>query len=182
MSKKKASQKTNRQNNLPVAKNKPSHSSTATSADGPNVSIVSLRNKAGELTHSHVSEPSLQGKYLCPVLYCETEFTSEGSLGHHMNLFQHSPCNPLRLCEDNKLLPDPVCYKCPDCDLEFSTEGLCKEHMDNENHLVFYPPLAITAYLCPQCLYLFKTLQLCLSHMESTKHHSFKFPFTGMFF
>jgi hypothetical protein len=149
-----------------------------------NVALLSLRNKAGETAQvlGSAASASSEGKYICPVLFCDAEFSSEGSLGQHMNLFKHSPCNPLRLAEDTKLLPDPVCFKCPDCDLEFESKDLCREHMDRENHLVFYPPLAITAYQCPDCLYLFKNLQSCLSHMESSRHYSFKFPFKGKCF
>lgn len=120
-------------------------------------------------------------KHFCPVLFCEAEHTSEGALGQHMNLFQHSPCNPCRYAQDLKLMPDPSCYMCPGCDQEFSTRDKCSEHMKQENHLVFYTPLGITAYLCPQCLHLFENLEICWRHMEQLNHHQLSYPFTGKF-
>ncbi|XP_045158331.2 E3 SUMO-protein ligase ZNF451-like isoform X2 [Mercenaria mercenaria] len=142
-----------------------------------NISVNSLRNKDGELFSSHKSASTSDAQYICPILYCEAEFSSEGSLGQHMNLFQHSPCNPCRHARDSKLLPDPLFYKCPECDLQFNTKDMCSEHMNMENHLTFYPPLKISAYLCPQCLYLFETLGTCWNHMEKSKHHRIRFPF-----
>lgn len=150
-----------------------------TSVDSDNQASTSNSRAAHNLKYP--SDDASNAKYICPVLYCEAEFSSEGSLGQHMNLFQHSPCNPCRYLSDSKLPPDPLCYKCPECDLEFSTKQLCSDHMAEENHLSFFPPLAVSAYLCPQCLYLFETLESCWIHMEGSRHHQVRFPYRGMY-
>lgn len=169
-----------------VANKKPVRTSTVTSASeaeawqGTSENLDYLAMVDDDRAAHNVKYPEDEGtdaRYICPVLYCEAEFSSEGALGQHMNLFKHSPCNPCRYIKDAKLKPDPLCFKCPDCDLEFPTKQLCRNHMDQEKHLVFYPPLAISAYICPQCLYLFDTLETCWSHMEESRHHKISFPF-----
>lgn len=65
---------------------------------------------------------SPQGQYTCRVLHCETVFTSQAKLNHHMNQFRHSPCNPCLRAKDGKLLPDPICYMCPECDGDFKVK------------------------------------------------------------
>lgn len=118
--------------------------------------------------------------YSCTVLHCEATFTSEGALGQHMNLFQHSPCNPRLRAVDCKLSPDILCYCCPDCDREFSSAEECKGHMTTAGHSVYMPPLEISAFMCPQCLYLFESFEKCWNHIEKSSHHSMAFPFTGI--
>lgn len=133
-----------------------------------NDSIVDLSNNADS-----------PATYTCSVLNCEAVFTSEGGLGQHMNLFQHSPCNPRLKAIDCKLSPDFLCYLCPGCDREFPEQEQCKEHMKKERHSVFLPPLEISAYICPQCLYLFESFEKCWDHMEKSSHHTMAYPFTG---
>lgn len=114
---------------------------------------------------------------VCTVLNCEAEFSSEGRLGQHMNLFQHSPCHPCRKVTDCKLSPDPLCFMCPKCDREFQTADECQEHMREKSHLQFFPPLSVCGYLCSQCLNIFPSFQVCWEHIEHNNHHDICYPF-----
>lgn len=118
-------------------------------------------------------------KFVCPVLYCEANFSSDGALGQHLNLFKHSPCNPCRLAKDCKLSPDPLCFMCPQCDVTFPTRGKCMEHMNAEDHMILATPLTTVAYMCPQCVHLFEDFNSCWMHMEHKNHHKIHFPFSG---
>lgn len=119
------------------------------------------------------------GFYTCSVLNCEAVFSSEESLGHHMNMFQHSPCNPFLKMIDLKLLPDALCYLCPACDRQYPSAEQCQEHMNEFKHLTFLPPLEISSYICPQCLYLFESFGQCWDHMEKSSHYSIASNFSG---
>lgn len=162
-----------------------SASSNSHTIQGNNISNNSNENPEPErstsavivdVTESNANETKYSGP-TCKVLNCDAEFTSEGGLGQHMNLFQHSPCNPLLLARDCKLAPAPVCYMCPECDRQFETSDTCRNHMRSANHLQFYPPLAIAAYMCPQCLYVFPSKRICAEHIDEKQHHDTCYPF-----
>lgn len=95
--------------------------------DGGNQSGSENENSANEdmdnsliLVSDNIAASSApRGQYVCRVLHCEAVFTSQAKLNHHMNQFQHSPCNPCLKAKDGKLLPDPICYMCPKCDEDF---------------------------------------------------------------
>lgn len=142
-----------------------------------NTSNNSSPNTSATLTISGSSVT--EEKYVCSVLNCAAQFSSELRLDDHMQLFKHSPCNPCLLARNCILSSVPVCYMCPDCDIEFLTREQCTEHMNRSKHLTFYPPLAIKAYMCPQCLYLFPSLDTCWSHMEQASHHGMYYPFAS---
>ncbi|XP_060551929.1 uncharacterized protein LOC132713376 [Ruditapes philippinarum] len=118
-------------------------------------------------------------KLVCTILNCAAEFSSVSGLENHMELFKHSPCNPCLLTKDCRLADSPLCFMCPECDLEFSTRDECSEHINRRKHLTFFPPLAITAYMCPQCLHLFGSLEECWTHIEKQSHHGISYPFAN---
>ncbi|XP_052774975.1 E3 SUMO-protein ligase ZNF451-like [Mya arenaria] len=119
------------------------------------------------------------GEVACPVLNCEAKFSSETSLGHHMNLFQHSPCNPfLKLKDCKQMVAEPLLHMCPECNATFKTEYGCREHMKAKGHLMFMDPLEVTAFMCPQCLYLFENREVCQMHITKSKHHTCAYPFS----
>ncbi|KAH3831735.1 uncharacterized protein LOC127877871 isoform X2 [Dreissena polymorpha] len=120
-----------------------------------------------------------RSRWSCRILNCEATFSDEIILAHHMNLFQHSPCNPCIRTLDCKLLPDPLGYVCPECDKNFADLISCKNHINKKpGHLGIFPPLEVAAYMCAQCLQLFSTRDECTSHLEESKHSTISYPFT----
>jgi len=135
--------------------------------------------RASLMDFSNNSNPA--DGHVCTVLNCEAVLSSEGALGQHMNLFQHSPCNPYLKAADVKLAPDALCFLCPGCDREFASIEQCNDHIKEAGHLVFLTPLEICAYMCPQCLYLFESYEKCWEHIEKSSHHNMAYPFKGKF-
>lgn len=142
-----------------------------------NISNNSTPNKSSS---SVDSVATLTDKnFVCSVLNCGAKFSTEMRLEDHMQLFKHSPSNPCLLAENCSVSNIPICYMCPDCDLEFQSCDECTEHINRSKHLRFYPPLAIKAYMCSQCLYLFPSIDACWRHMENTSHHGMYYPFAN---
>ncbi|KAL4219638.1 hypothetical protein ACF0H5_022210 [Mactra antiquata] len=115
--------------------------------------------------------------FTCSVINCSAYFSSDAALKDHINNFKHSPCNPVALNKNCVLAKRPLCYMCPACDREFTLKEDCKNHMVEENHLAFYPPLIVTAYMCAQCLNIFGSFEDCWTHIEKMSHQAVTYAF-----
>ena len=92
----------------------PSSSQTATVASQERLGQSLKRKRCSSGSQAAPGSPVMVGSEegihfsVCPVLYCGGHFTSDIVLRHHMNTFQHSPCNPfLKLLNCKQESPDP---------------------------------------------------------------------------
>lgn len=142
-------------------------------------SVTCFESSSSDTRYITASTSGVSEQLVCTVINCSAHFSSKASLQHHYTQFKHSPCNPILLNKNSCLAKTPLCYICPKCDREFQKPEECKVHMVAENHIPFYPPLAVTAYMCAQCLHMFNSFEECWEHLEMMSHHAVTYAFTG---